>query len=407
MASVELSEFPIESYAGYLTVNKNTESNLFFWYFPATNDSINAPVLLWLQGGPGASSLFGLFYENGPFSIDANGYLTPRLYSWNTNHNLIYIDNPVGTGFSFTYYNDAYVQNEIDIGRHLLNALQQFFQLFPNLQNNEFFVAGESYAGKYIPALGNAIHIDNRNEKRDQLKPKINLKGMAIGNGCVDPIHQIKYGEYLFGLGLIDSYQLNRINTLELHTIECMRRGNNKCAYEFRMSIIDAYKNFTGKSEYNYLQTDNDVRSDIEIYLNKITVQDAIHAKNINFYISNPTVQQNLELDRMNSVTDWISELLSFYPILFYNGRLDVIAAYELTRDVLVNLNFSAAHEFKMAKLHSWRVGYKIAGFVTQAGNLTEISVKHAGHMVPHDQPKNAFEMITKFTHHKSFIYTN
>lgn len=85
-----------ESYAGYLTVNVTYNSNLFFWYFKAKLNPESAPLVLWLQGGPGASSLFGLFTENGPFSVSKKLKLVKRQYSWHLNHHLIYMDNPVG-----------------------------------------------------------------------------------------------------------------------------------------------------------------------------------------------------------------------------------------------------------------------------------------------------------------------
>lgn len=92
----EITQF-VESYSGYLTVNDTYQSNLFFWYFKAKENPISAPVILWLQGGPGASSLFGLFSENGPFSVNKKLKLVKRDFSWHINHHLIYIDNPVGT----------------------------------------------------------------------------------------------------------------------------------------------------------------------------------------------------------------------------------------------------------------------------------------------------------------------
>lgn len=85
-----------ESYSGYLTVNETCDSNLFFWYFKAKVNPDSAPLVLWLQGGPGASSMFGLFTENGPFSVSKKLKLIKRPYSWHLNHHLIYIDNPVG-----------------------------------------------------------------------------------------------------------------------------------------------------------------------------------------------------------------------------------------------------------------------------------------------------------------------
>lgn len=96
LSEVKLPDFgDVKSYSGYLTVNEARDSNLFFWYFPAESNGEEAPVILWLQGGPGVSSLFGLFEENGPFVVDKDG-VKQRKYRWSQNHHVLYIDNPVG-----------------------------------------------------------------------------------------------------------------------------------------------------------------------------------------------------------------------------------------------------------------------------------------------------------------------
>lgn len=191
----------VTSYSGYFTVSERFNSNLFFWFFPALEDPDNAPVLLWLQGGPGASSLYGLFEENGPFEVVSESELRLRKETWSRPHNLLYIDNPVGTGFSFT--SAGYADNETKVGEDLYEGLQQFFKLFPKLQRNDFYISGESYAGKYIPAISHKIL-----QKNPTAALKINLKGVAIGNGLSDPEHQLLYGERLFELGLIDEHTM-------------------------------------------------------------------------------------------------------------------------------------------------------------------------------------------------------
>uniref|UniRef100_A0A1B0DJ25 Carboxypeptidase n=2 Tax=Phlebotomus papatasi TaxID=29031 RepID=A0A1B0DJ25_PHLPP len=135
------------SHSGYLTVDPKTNSNLFFWYFPAKVSPKDASVIVWLQGGPGASSLFGLFTENGPFEFTKSGKVAPRKYSWHHNHHLIYFDNPVGTGFSFTDDDKGYSTNENEVGINLYEALRQFFIIFSDIQPNPFWVTGESYGG--------------------------------------------------------------------------------------------------------------------------------------------------------------------------------------------------------------------------------------------------------------------
>lgn len=148
----------IESYSGYLTVNKTYNSNLFFWYFPARNNAANAPVVLWMQGGPGASSLYGLFMENGPVFVNAQNRLEKRQYSWHLDHHVVYIDNPVGAGFSFTNEAAGYATNQVDVGTNLFSAVRQFFQLFPEIRNNRFYITGESYA---VSILYNLPKIQN------------------------------------------------------------------------------------------------------------------------------------------------------------------------------------------------------------------------------------------------------
>lgn len=136
-------------YAGYVTVNKTWNSNTFYWFFPAMNGDANAPLLMWMNGGPGATSLYGLFEELGPFSVDASGtVLVPRNTTWNNEFAMVFVDNPVGTGFSYTESTQGFNTNEDEVASNLYNFLTQFFTIYPAYANNQFFVTGESYAGK-------------------------------------------------------------------------------------------------------------------------------------------------------------------------------------------------------------------------------------------------------------------
>lgn len=189
----------VRSCAGYLTVDEAHGSNMFFWFFPAENGADIAPVLLWLQGGPGAPSLYSVFNEHGPYVVDDDDVLKLRQYPWTSTHSVLYVDNPVGVGYSFTGDLDGYSANQTAVGRNLYAALVQFFTLFPEYRDNDFYVAGESYAGKYIPAVSHVIHTNNPGAQ-----VKINLKGLAIGNGLIDPVNQMVYSDYLYQQGIID-----------------------------------------------------------------------------------------------------------------------------------------------------------------------------------------------------------
>lgn len=407
-AVVKLDDFSdLQSYSGYFTVNEQFSSNLFFWYFPARIDPKNAPVVLWLQGGPGATSLIGLFGENGPFEVKSQK-LHLRKYSWALAHNLIYIDNPVGVGYSFT--EGGFSKNETVIGDNLYNALVQFFQLFPDLQKNEFYVTGESYGGKYVPAVSYAIYKNN-----PSADVKINLQGLALGNGFTDPIHQLNYADYLYQIGLIDANAQKTLQNIQWKGENLILHQRWVDAFRLFDDLLDGdmsshpslFKNITGFSNYyNYLVS-NDSTTDYEFmgkYIQSDSVRKAIHVGTIPFSGGeNPVVELNLIEDIMQSVAPWVSELLDNYRVLVYNGQLDIIVAYPLTLGFLQNLSFNAADEYKTAERHQWWVDGDIAGYVKQAGNLTEVLVRNAGHMVPRDQPKWAFDLITRFTHHKPY----
>ncbi|KAJ8710981.1 hypothetical protein PYW07_008223 [Mythimna separata] len=397
----------IKSYAGYFTVNKTYDSNQFFWYFPAmVPDNKNAPVIVWLQGGPGATSLYGLFTENGPIRVRRDKF-ERRKYNWALSHHVIYIDNPVGTGFSFTNDSRGYCTDETQVGEQLYTTLIQFFQLFPELQQNKFFVTGESYGGKYVPALAYTIH-----KKNPTAKLKINMKGIAIGNGLSDPEHQLVYGKYLYQIGLIDSNGAKLFEQYENKTKQYIKQGKWDDAFATFDSLLNGdmidgksiFTNLTGFNFYfNYLHTkDYTQYEDFGPMLQKTAVRKMIHVGNLPFH-NGTEVEKHLKQDVMKSVAPWISELLDHYYVVIYNGQLDIIVAYPLTVNYLKNLNFTGAEDYKTAKRYVWKVDGEVAGYVKQAGKLVEILVRNAGHMVPGDQPKWALDLITRFTHEKTF----
>ncbi|CAH1980104.1 unnamed protein product [Acanthoscelides obtectus] len=398
----------LSSYSGYFTVDKRYNSNLFFWFFPALNDYPKAPVVLWLQGGPGASSLIGLFAENGPFSVKTHKGLKLRKYAWTNQHSVIYIDNPVGCGYSFT--EGGYAQNETKVGEDLYNAMVQFFTLFPELQKNDFYITGESYAGKYVPALGYTIMKNNPSAKL-----KINLQGLAIGNGLSDPEHQMVYGEYLYQIGLIDSNTRKVFQDMQQQGVKYIQNKQFDKAFDIFDKLLNGdfnnhtsvFSNATGFDSYfNYLYDRDPLDEEVELagaYVQRDDVRAAIHVGNLSYHTEDQTVETNLKNDVMQSVAPWISELLSNYRILIYNGQLDIIVAYPLTENYLQNLKFSGSDQYKNAKRFPWYVGQDLAGYVKQCGNLTEVLVRNAGHMVPADQPQWSVDLLTRFTRNKPF----
>lgn len=148
-------------------------------FFESRNDPKNDPVVLWLNGGPGCSSLTGLFMELGPASIDKNIKVVHNPWSWNSNASVIFLDQPVNVGYS---YSGGSVSNTVAAGKDVYALLTLFFEQFPEYAHQDFHISGESYAGHYIPVFAAEI--------LSHKKRNINLQSVLIGNGLTDGLTQ-------------------------------------------------------------------------------------------------------------------------------------------------------------------------------------------------------------------------
>ncbi|KAF6210793.1 hypothetical protein GE061_013904 [Apolygus lucorum] len=343
----------VESYSGFLTVNASSNGNLFFWYFPAENAPETAPVMIWLQGGPGCSSMVGLFMEHGPLQLNDDLRVVKRPTRWSQNIHMIYVDSPFGAGFSFSDPSGL-AKNEREISTNLYNGLLQFFELFPELSENDFFVAGESYAGRYVPALADRIHRENLHAGT-----KINMKGLAIGDGVVDDTYK-----YLKVLG--------------------------HCGKDDAIDPID----------------DDEIGLLLDEYLRRVDVQNRIHVTGTPFSFCNDEILQLVvEYDSNTHVAPWVEELLNYYPVLYYHGKKDCRLNYRGTVDFAKTLVWSGCHEYRSAEWMKWYVNGAYSGDFKTGGNLTVLLINDAHHLVPMYQPERAHVMIEKFVRGEPLMY--
>ncbi|XP_071108881.1 probable serine carboxypeptidase CPVL isoform X1 [Haliotis cracherodii] len=397
------SYIPQPGHSGFLTVNKTTNSNMFFWFFPAQVNPKTAPVLVWLQGGPGGSSLYGLFVEHGPFSVDEHGNLVRRNITWNSRYSMLYIDNPVGTGFSFTGNDSGYANNEEDVARDLYSCLTQFFQIFTSYQSNDFYITGESYAGKYVPAISYKIHVEN-----PTAKVKINFKGMAIGDGLSDPETMMPvYGEYLFYLGLLDENQRDDVTARGKEMAAYVREGRYQEAYKIFGTMLGVIGEETGLHQfYNYLITNNPKDFSYHpLFLARPETRNAIHVGNLTFH-DGSEVSEHLSNDFMMSVKPWLATVMDNYKVMLYNGQLDIIVANPLTEAMLQTVDWRGLQAYKAAQRTVWKVNAdddEVAGYVRQVDNFYQVVVRDGGHILPHDQPARSFDMIRRFVENIPF----
>lgn len=170
-----------ESYAGVLSIDSNStnENGLWFWFFPSENPKASNEVVIWLNGGPGCSSLDGLFQENGPFLWQSGTYAPqPNPFSWTNLTNMIWVDQPIGTGLSPAAEGaPAEITNEVDVGRQFAGFWKNFMTTF-NMTGADVYITGESYAGQYIPYIASYMLDQNNTDY-------YNVKGIQINDPSI------------------------------------------------------------------------------------------------------------------------------------------------------------------------------------------------------------------------------
>lgn len=247
-------------YAGHIPLDYSKDDKAFFyWLFENENvDSDDIPLLIWLNGGPACSSMDGLFLENGPFRLDLGDLkntdsmkIRINQHSWhNAPAHVVYIDQPVGTGLSYTK-SKTYCKNDLEINKDFYAFLQNFFQVHKELlvrsdgKTRKVFFSGESHAGHYIPSM--MKYIGDRNDDIEAGEASaadyvfILLEGAAIGNGWVDPFHQYAGAEATYGDGMIDSAQKRALDEKEIECQNNLKEGkyNNGICFDLIDDIVD------------------------------------------------------------------------------------------------------------------------------------------------------------------------
>ncbi|KAJ0046879.1 hypothetical protein Pint_06082 [Pistacia integerrima] len=192
-------------YSGFITVNQQAGRALFYWLIesPASRGAQSRPLVLWLNGGHGCSSVaYGASEEIGPFHIRPDGKtLYLNRYAWNKLANLLFLESPAGVGFSFTNTSsDLYTAGDQRTAEDAYAFLVNWFERFPQYKHRDFYIAGESYAGHYVPQLSQIVYQKNKGIAN----PEINFKGFMVGNAVTDAYHDnVGTFEYWWTHGLI------------------------------------------------------------------------------------------------------------------------------------------------------------------------------------------------------------
>jgi vitellogenic carboxypeptidase-like protein len=447
-------KYHLESFAGLIPIrnvshngtleNPKSNASMFFWYFPAQERNPDkAATLIWLQGGPGSSSMIGLFYEMGPLKITKDLRLEKNYNSWNKDCNMIFIDNPVGTGFSFVHpvknlqqpkkrsnvnfdlirnsslnlqqacetvedplpkFVHGYTSNQAAVAHDIIIFLDRFYQIFPELIQSDLFLTGESYAGKYVPAV--AYHIDKINKKRSlydngEHKPILPLRGIAVGNGLTDPITQVKSNSvFALALGLVskhDAEVMDKFADLAISKI-CEQKWEE--ALEARENIFSIFDRVSGGINHYDIRRGNKPYKRTEMYkfLDSEDVKESLNIpKKLKFH-TDPLVAQNLATDIMKSAKSYVSNLLDAnYTVLLYQGQFDIRDGILGSTEWIDNLKWYGNEAWQNATREIWYEENELAGYYTRYNNLVRVEVLGCGHLCPGDNGNITRQMISEF----------
>lgn len=397
----------VKQYSGYLD-DEEEDKHLFYWFFESRNDPKNDPVVLWLNGGPGCSSLTGLFMELGPSSINEKGEVVFNPYSWNANASVIFLDQPVNVGYS---YSSGAVSNTVAAGKDVYALLTLFFKQFPEYASQPFHISGESYAGHYIPVFAAEILAHK--------KRNINLQSVLIGNGLTDGLTQYDYYRPMAcGEGgwpaVLDKGEcqamdnaLPRCKSLIQNCYDSESVWSCVPASIYCNNAILAPFQRTGTNVYDVRRKcgENPLCYDqlgwISDYLNQEKVKKALGAEVSSYDSCNMDINRNFLFagDWMKPFHRLVPGILEKIPVLIYAGDADFICNWLGNLAWTQALEWPGQKSYVKAPLEDFKLledGSKV-GSVKSSGNFTYVKIHAGGHMVPFDQPAASLDMLNRW----------
>ncbi|XP_019167207.1 PREDICTED: serine carboxypeptidase-like 45 isoform X2 [Ipomoea nil] len=430
-----------KQYSGYIVTDAHHGRALFYYFVEAeAQNPLSLPLTLWLNGGPGCSSLgYGAFMEHGPFQPGRDGNLIKNKYSWNLESNMLYVESPIGVGFSYSNTSSDYFNwNDTKTAQDNLRFVLEWFKKFPQYRNSDLYLTGESYAGHYIPQLADLMLKYNKKKNIRAFK----LKAIALGNPLLDIDISIDAAEFLWSHGaisddllamkrsicndtraILENIQGNMsnecilvngatgeevgsdIDSSDLLLPICLSSNAKQQMVFFRNNLVTTLT----KIDKRVAAGDPCLTDRIYAYLQRPEVQKALHANTTylpwTWDFCSGTLQYQMQ-NIASNIMPTLSEILKHHiPILLFSGDQDTKIPVTQTRTIANML----ARELKLIAFERhgpWYDGVQIAGWSQSFGGsilgknvsfLTFASVRGAAHEVPFTSPSQALTLFRAF----------
>lgn len=408
-------------HAGQLKLYTENNTHYFFWKF---EDSTKLPqaqnkTIFWLNGGPGCLSMDGALMEAGPLRINDKKEVVPNDGSWHKQADIIFVDQPANTGFS--YSNDF--DSELDeVLWHFMRFLDKYFELFPGELHNQIMLAGESYAGQYIPYIARALVERNKRLAKDGesgLEHIYNLTGLLIGNGWISPNEQgLSYVPYAIQAGMISTDHPHWFDVLAVHqkcqtavdhanaddsaqayavvsrecdqvltkllyyTVDGAAPKDQQCFNMYDYTLKDSYPSCgmnwpPDLANVNPFLRSEEVMLDLNLEVHKL------------WHECSGSVGSHLRAKKSYPAIKFFPDLLKELEIVLFHGNRDIICNYIGAEDMIKRLDWGGQKGYTPdLPVYDWVHNGTVHGYVKTERNLTFINVFDASHMVPFDQPE-------------------
>lgn len=396
-------------FAGQLKLYDENNTHYFFWKF---EDQHKAPVaekklIFWLNGGPGCLSMDGALMEAGPLRVNKNKEVVYNEGLWHKKANIVFVDQPAGTGLS---YSDEWATDLNDLLWHFQRFLTKYFDLFPDEKEYDVIFAGESYAGQYIPYIANRVI---------QGMPEINVKGLLIGNGFIDPYTQgLSYLPFATQAGIISLDHPNFKDLLHRQEL-CQKRvaeakvsrspaaadlATRTCDNVMNMmlkytSYMHGPKNEQCFNMYDYTLKDlfplcgmhwpPDLQF-VTPFLKQDSVKKSLNLINrIDWKECRGNVGNHLNTRNVPPAIDLFPDLLKKTQVVLFHGNRDIICNYIGAEYLIKDLDWNGKKGFsELLPTYDWFHEGINSGYIQSEANLTYVNVFDASHMVPFDKPE-------------------
>ncbi|KAF2398799.1 putative carboxypeptidase S1 [Trichodelitschia bisporula] len=394
--------------SGYFQVGDNM--NMWFWFFEARHNPQNAPLVTWFNGGPGCSSMIGLFQEHGPCQF-YNGSDTPanNPYSWNEHANMLYIDQPIGVGFSYGTNN---VDSTKTASPYVWALIQAFYANFKEYKSREFGIWTESYGGHYGPEFARYIMAQNSAIEAGKVKgEKINLVALGVNNGWIHPSDNyqalIDYAATNNHKKLISAQQQQTYTkTMQSRCLpalqKCWQTDSNRDCQNAVMTCKSAVESPLSRGNFDVYDVRTPPKSGFPPemyikYLQKSDIQQRIGAKKKYDECPNAPLRNFADFTDSRSFLGALSNIVKAnVTTLIWAGDADWICNWMGNLATANEVKFPGQAKFKAAQLRPYKVRGVTKGEYKSVDNFSFLRIYQAGHEAAYYQPEASLQLFVQ-----------